>query len=119
MRMIEDTRGQEFIEEREQQFPPDTRPGGDVRASTGALGDFNRTPAGEPDLKYDVRSTFDSRPVNAYDFNTTGRFYFPGADETPLTEQFGVFVVPEGFVAIARKWYFTISPVPFMLTIDQ
>ena len=106
--MIEFQNGQDFID-RDPQAPPDNRPSGDVVGEGRAYSDFNRTPAGEPDLKFDVRSIFDSRPVNAYDFNISGQFTYAGND-TP--ETFVVFTVPEGYVAIVRDWYHEFFPTP-------
>lgn len=62
-------RGQEF-EDRNRQLPGDTGSpvyaGGSIEKVRAELA---KTVLGSPPQDCDVRSTFDSRPVNAYDFN--------------------------------------------------
>lgn len=92
--------GQEFID-RETQLPADDRAlGGGV-----APGQLDGVPLGNPAIDYDVRSTFDVRPVNAFDFDASGQ-----ADYENLGEGFGrwvvvAFTVPMGYVAVIREWF--------------
>jgi hypothetical protein len=93
--------GGEFTD-REHQLPADANTtGGDERASrlTGAM---MRAPAGEPGVGSDVRSVYDSRPVNAFDFNipVTATGGENGFGDEPLTCE---FTVPLGFVLVLRR----------------
>lgn len=105
--MIEDTRGQEFIEQRERQLPADFSSSGDLQSQQTGMDHLEITPPGDPNLKFDVRSIFDSRPVNAYDFNISAAVELAA----PGTTTFTVFTVPKGFVAIPRRWFFFIDPL--------
>lgn len=112
---FQDDYEREFIE-RDAQYPADLRPAGDNIAETQSLGDMSASPAGEPNLKYDVRSTFDSRPVNGYDFNITSKHEFHGNSGSP--QSFTCFQVPQGYVAIPRGWYVQFYPVPLITDLD-
>src|SRR6185436_19569151 len=96
--------GQEFID-RERQLPADPR-----TVAPGVVpGTLDRVPLGTPAIDYDVRSVFDVRPVNAFDFT-----FSQTAQPYDLGEQGGkwlfTFEVPVGFVAVVR-WYqfFSVS----------
>lgn len=90
--------GQEFID-RETQLPADSREIG-AGVVPGAL---DGVPLGNPAVDYDVRSTYDVRPVNGTDFT-----FSQVASPTPISESGAIwvfsFTVPKGFVAVVR-WY--------------
>lgn len=97
--------GQEFID-RERQLPADPRPlGAGVRP-----GELDKVPLGTPAIDYDVRSTFDVRPINALDF-TFSQSQNPTAISESGAFWLFTFTVPPGFVAVVR-WYqfFAHSP---------
>ncbi len=88
--------GQEF-EDRNLQLPADPRPVA-AGARPGAL---DRVPLGTPDIDFDVRSVFDVRPVNGFDFvlstSALASAYFPWTF---------TFTVPIGLVAVVRSYEF-------------
>lgn len=78
-----------------------------------ANSDFDRTPNGPPLACVDVRSVYDVRPINAFDFNiftsTT-----PSASVADLN-----FVVPEGFVCVLRNFDLWLNPNNALEKIDS
>lgn len=111
--MSERIEGGEFIE-REKQLPPEDRPGSVAEDATGrAQEDLFATPLGTPAADYDVRSVYDSRPVNGYDFNITAQ---SGAGEIGTSSFTATFVVRQGFVAVLRRLshFFTGTLPPIM-----
>lgn len=97
----------EFVPERERQAPPDPRDtsGYLAGAKERAVG---VAPVGTPPTFYDVRCVYDSRPVNAYDFNlttTTAALPHGGFATTQ-------FIVPSGYRAVPRKWMVSFEPIP-------
>lgn len=97
--------GLEFIN-RDRQLPADPR-----QVGAGVVpGELDGVPLGTPAIDFDVRSTFDVRPINAFDFTFSQR-----VNGTSLGEEGGSWVfsfdVPPGLVAVVR-WYqfWAISP---------
>lgn len=72
---------------------------------------MQRTPLGEPQIDVDVRSTYDVRPIQAYDFNLIleGTISTSGA-EGPLNVVTPV-AVPEGYVAVVRAYHHSTDPI--------
>lgn len=104
---MKDPRSQEFIEQREHQFPPDpSELVGAFSDQAQANAAVKTTPPGDPNQKFDVRSTFDSRPVNGYDFNIAATALL--SDEEPTI--IDLFTVPEGYIAIPRIWHHFTTP---------
>jgi hypothetical protein len=96
------------------QQPPDTNDTGnaDVVLDQSSIAAMQAAPLGEPQIGYDVRSVFDARPINAFDFNFSGT-----SNVTGTTGAWAVtFEVPLGFRAIPRKWYIDFDPGLSMLT---
>jgi hypothetical protein len=93
--------GKEFIEERETQFPPggDVGAAGDVQAEGYDADQMHRTTIRPGRDQYNVRSVFDSRPVNAYDGNFTARQNLVAS----ATDFQVVFPVPLGYRAVVRE----------------
>ena len=84
----------------QEQAPPDVGSGATDNASQ-AQDAFAATPLGAPPAGYDVRSVYDSRPVNAYDFNISlpeGSFAV-SATSLLMTAQ-----VPAGYRMVPREW---------------
>lgn len=97
------------FEARNRQLPADLDQTVAYNANARARSDFNATPIGTPPVCYDVRSVFDSRPVNAYDFHITTSETFDSADTSIRVEM----TVPEGYAAILRGlevWFEPASP---------
>jgi hypothetical protein len=97
------TSGPEFID-REHQLPADVRlTPPDVAGDVASLRALAIAPHGEPPADYTVRSIFDSRPLQGYDFNI-----ICPTDEFNGDEVFS-FTVPSGVVAVVRefKHFFT------------
>lgn len=103
-------RDQEFLQQREHQAGPDTGIASDVVSQTGKTADMAATPPGEPPVDYDVRSTYESRPVNSRDFNisaiVTGTVSGSGAIIFPVLN----FVTPLGWRFVVTEWEITFSP---------
>lgn len=71
---------------------------------------YQQTPLGAPPADCDVRSIYDSRPVNGFDFNIA--VSVDNAEETP-DDTFNLeFVVDEGYVAVVRTIYHWFEPLP-------
>jgi len=74
----------------------------DVNYDQAYLDHMVSSPIGEPQGDYDVRSVYDSRPVNAYDFNFSG-FATYTIGITPIGWEVQ-FTVPPGYRAIPKEW---------------
>lgn len=104
--MARDIRRDEF-EGRNRQLPADLDQSASYSGSAQARKDLSNTPLGSPPQCVDVRSVYDTRPINGFDFNiqTSG-----GADPTPDLLQ---FQVPEGYVCVLRSFDIWIeNPIP-------
>lgn len=100
----------EFIG-REQQFPPSSaRVSGESLEAAKAKRGVSAAPLGEPPQDFGVRSVYDVRPVNAFDFNVTlGPVVVSEEDAFDPVN----FAVPDGFVGVLREvHYWSQSPVP-------
>lgn len=71
----------------------------DMAGVNRAVQDMNAAPLGEPESDYDVRSVYDSRPVNAFDFNLAGTATDGSGVGWSIT-----FQVPNGYRAVPKKW---------------
>lgn len=97
------------LEYNQRQLPADRR----VRSAHGkalnkARDDAAKTPLGQPPKPVDVRSVYDTRPVNAFDFNISA------SDATLSTDTQAslFFQVPEGFVCVLRNFDIWMEPGP-------
>jgi hypothetical protein len=82
--------------------------GADLLNVDASINSMTQAPLGNPPLDFDVISTYDSRPVNAYDFNFSAS----------VTATLGVvwtmtFNVPPGYRAVPREWDVTYD-TPFV-----
>lgn len=90
----------EFIY-RDRQKPADLR---QIAPDVGSQADRDamaRAPAGEPLADYTVRSVYDSRPINGYDFNIVASDAAAAAEVVLAHDLF--FAVPDGYVAVLRE----------------
>lgn len=101
--------GQEFTD-RDPQYPA-SRIQTNYRGEGKLHDDMARAPLGEPGIDVDVRSTYDVRPIQAYDFNLIleGVISTSGA-EGPLNVVTPV-AVPEGYVAVVRAYHHSTDPI--------
>lgn len=75
--------------------------GSDLLQDDSSVAAMQQAPLGEPPMAFDVRSVYDSRPVNGYDFNYSGFFASQNLNNNPWTLEFNV---PTGYRAVPRKW---------------
>lgn len=103
--------GREFID-RDPQYPA-TREQTNY-AGEGKLADMqSSTPLGEPPVDVDIRSVYDVRPIQAFDFNTTVIATSGGGSASSFGILTTQFTVPLGYVAVVRKWHTSFtSPQP-------
>lgn len=94
----------EFIDERERQAPADTR----TRQPDVRNPDILQVPLGEPAIDFDVRSVYDARPINAYDFNIIPASVAIGSSTSYTIS----FQVKQGRTAVIRELHHWIEPVP-------
>jgi hypothetical protein len=104
------TRGEFADQVGDTQAPADLRESGiaDMIGVDQAIDAMVATPIGEPDSDFDVRSVYDSRPVNAYDFN-----FSANADLSSEGSGFSwtvTFTVPNGYRAVPREWDVLYDP---------
>lgn len=78
------------------------------RAWTKARDDIAKTPIGAPPKPVDVRSVWDTRPINAFDFNIPVSLSAPSTGTEAVLE----FTVPEGFVCVLRNFDIWFEPNP-------
>jgi hypothetical protein len=94
--------------EQKAQLPANTRTY--VSQSSGNTKQLKRTPVGTPDAKYNVKSVYDSRPINGYDFNISDRVVIGGESfENPQYAEVS-FNVPYGKVCVLRRARISFNP---------
>lgn len=97
------------FELRQRQLPADKNSRNAAgRAWTHAREEIDRTPLGPPPKPVDVRSVYDTRPVNGFDFNIVEN---AGAEEGTAVRLLN-FQVPEGFICVLRNfdiWFETAT----------
>jgi hypothetical protein len=100
--------GQEFTD-RDPQYPA-TRITTNYRGEGKLHEQMLRAPLGEPTIDVDVRSVYDVRPIQAFDFNVTltGTISTTGESAPNFVAP---FAVPEGYVAVVRKYNHCTSPI--------
>jgi len=76
------------------------------------------TPRGEPPKAFDVRATYDSRPVQGFDYNIPDSVAASIVDETTLTVELS-FIVPRGYVAVQKRFRHWFNPVPAIASREQ
>lgn len=86
------------FEARNRQLPADLNQTIAFAVSAKSRADFDVTPVGTPPICYDVRSVFDARPINTYDFKITQSGSFTFGNDILLE-----MTVPEGYMAVLRS----------------
>jgi len=94
-------RDSEFLAQREHQAGADLSSASDITSQGGKVADMAATPPGEPPVDYDVRSVYDSRPVNARDFNFS-------LSQLGTVSGSGAIVFPEFDFVSAIGWRFVV-----------
>jgi hypothetical protein len=79
----------------------------DVRIASEARDEAARTGSGAPQIDFNVRSIFDSRPVNGYDFNQFSSAELAGPGSTIVTS----LTIPVGFIGVVRRVDFWLEPL--------
>jgi hypothetical protein len=105
--------GGTFFRLRQPQLPPNDDPTAYDRSVGDAQRALAEAPMGEPFEPADVRSVYDVRPLNAYDFNVTllsDATVVGGEGNAPIVMT--PFAVPVGYVAVVRKYHHSIDPQP-------
>lgn len=102
----------EFIEKREHQYAPDARSASGVNsAGTAQLDALAVTPRGEPPKAFDVRATYDSRPVQGFDYNIHATAAYSINSEAGATIDVSV-TVPRGYIMVQRQFRHWFNPAP-------
>jgi len=97
------------LEYNQRQLPADHRArGASGKAWAKSRDDAAKTPLGQPPKPVDVRSVYDTRPVNAFDFNISTSAATLSTD----TQSSLFFQVPEGFVCVLRNFDIWMEPSP-------
>ena len=80
-------------------------PGADLLQDDASVAAMQAAPLTTPSVDFEVRSVYDSRPINAYDFNFSAatNFTSPADPGTVATWQ-ATFTVPTGYRAVPRDW---------------
>ena len=91
--------------------PPDAADygGSDLAMDASSTAAMMQTPLGEPDIDFDVRCIYDSRPVNGYDFNVSNTLTTTSSAPTIWTFN---FTVPLGYRMIPKKFEIKFDPAP-------
>ena len=95
------------------QAPPDMAnpPGADLLGDAAATAEMIAAPLGGPATDFSIRSVYDSRPVNAYDFNYSQAVEVTNANGAGTTVLWAAnFSAPNGYRAIPRKWDIFLDP---------
>lgn len=103
-------RDTEFLEDRERQIPADVRRAAPDVGKASDLAALARAPLGEPLIDYNVRSIYDSRPVNGYDFNVIETADINSSMSNPSI--YLTFEVPSGYIGVLRKIEFWTNGLP-------
>jgi hypothetical protein len=101
---------QEFVASREHQAGPDQPGATDVLAQRGKVAAMAATPPGEPPVDYDVRSVYDSRPVNSRDFNISGTVLGTVSGSGAIVFPVLNFNTPLGWRFVVLEWEVTFAP---------
>lgn len=100
--------GQEFTD-RDPQYPA-SRITTNYRGEGKLQSDMQAAPLGEPPVDVDVRSVYDVRPIQAFDFNVTiSGVITSGSETTPAVVN--AFNVPTGYVAVVRAYNHCTDPI--------
>jgi hypothetical protein len=70
-----------------------------------------RAPLGEPGVDVDVRSVYDARPIQAFDFNIVITGTIANTGPEGLANVVAPFPVQEGYVAVVRAYHHSTDPI--------
>jgi hypothetical protein len=97
------------FEARQRQLPADRHARqAKMSAMAKARTDQENTPLGSPPKPVDVRSVYDTRPINAFDFNISASASVNSV--SPSATLF--FSVPQGFICVLRNFDIWFEPNP-------
>lgn len=102
-------RDQEFLSQREHQAGPDANDS-DTAGDAQKTADMSATAPGEPPVDFDVRSTYDARPVNARDFNISGTVVGTVSGSGAIIFPVLNFATPLGWRFVVLNWEVTFAP---------
>lgn len=102
-------------EEQDDQLPANTRAiASDIAQASDGRDGLDRAPLGSPSADFDVRSIYESRPINSYDFNLSinndtcaGGLGIWTGNQCDFT-----FQVPSGYVAILKEVHHSFRTPP-------
>src|SRR5271154_6175872 len=90
-------------------------PGADLLQDSASEVAVLATPLGEPPTDFSVRSVYDSRPINGYDFNFSANTIQPlGGGVVTFN-----FNVPQGYRAVPRKWEILLTQPTTLSSADE
>jgi len=102
-------------DEQDQQLPANTRVvDPDLVIAQRSRDMLDNLPTGAPPQQYDVRSIYDSRPINATDFNLSISNFSAENAGGVWNGNFCdfTFTVPNGYVAVLRELHHSFTPPP-------
>lgn len=102
--------GTEFTDRDNPQFPP-SRQTTDYAGEGTLAAQLPKTPLGEPATDVDVRSVYDARPIQGFDFNfliNSSSFTIGDGGGTALVST--RTQVPHGYVAVVRRLHHSFIP---------
>jgi hypothetical protein len=95
-------------------------PGADLLQDDAAVSAMQSAPLTTPSVDFEVRSIYDSRPINAYDFNFSGTSEITGTGSDQLVATWQVtFTVPVGYRAVPRDWDIFFDTPPNVIASDN
>lgn len=106
---------------------PPQSPGGpsavaDLQRSTGIIEtvETQRISPRPPALLYQVVSTYDSRPIQSYDFQDSECSFIAWNGNPPVFDPFNalVFIVPENTVAVLRQFRYQVIDAPVNAVVE-
>jgi hypothetical protein len=90
-------------------------PGADLLQDASSEEALQSTPLGEPQVDFSVRSVYDSRPINGYDFNFSANTIQPAGGGIATFN----FQVPLGYRAVPREWDILVTQPTTLSSADE
>jgi hypothetical protein len=97
--------------------PPGTglnQPSADLNRQTSIIDDITKMPPSRraPPLNFYVQSTYDSRPIQGYDFQASKITSISFETSGNFSAVSMTYTVPENTIAIVRGYRYQVSPIP-------